>query len=335
MSLADDDRPHRKPLPTETWWTENYCYSGFDPRSGVGLWLHTGRWLVDPDIWRELIVIRLPDGTVAAHRAYGNATMSEDGPGGPNFVMRVVEQGRRHALRFEGAIRRVQASVLAGQLLPDGPVQRLKMDLTFESDMAVWDMHSVSHSQDFAGTGHVEQPGRIHGSIELGGQRYVYDGLGHRDHSRGPRDAAKLASHHWMQGRVDNGIGFAVYIARLRGHIDPAFNKAVVWQDGKLFDATPTLAFQIADPMDAGKPFDFALGYEKGILDVRVTDIVQTAFLSFSVPNEEYVGVFPARGHERPNVLLEQSVYYELADGTKGHGPIERSIEGVCYQETS
>src|ERR1700761_4130002 len=102
MSLAADDRPQKKPYPTERFWTENYCYTGFDPKSGVGMWLHSGRWILDPDIWREVVILRFPDGTVAAHRGYGNATVSPDGPGGPNLVIRVAEQGRRHILGFDG-----------------------------------------------------------------------------------------------------------------------------------------------------------------------------------------------------------------------------------------
>lgn len=333
MSLADDDRPHSKPYPTDRFWTENYCYTGFDPKSGVGVWLHSGRWIIEPDIWREVVILRFPDGTVAAHRGYGNATVSKDGPGGPNLVIRVAEQGRRHTLAFDGAIRRVPALAMAGQLLPDGPVQRLKFDLEFLSDRPVWDMHGVSHRQDFAGTGHVEQMGTIRGALAIGDERYDLDGLGHRDHSRGPRDSAKLASHHWMQGLFDNGIGFGVYHAMLRGHADPAFAKAAVWEGGALYEGSVELPFMIRDGMEAARPFGFRITYEKGTLDIRAADIVQTAFLSFSVPNEEYVGVFPARGHERPNMLLEQSVFYELADGTRGHGPMERSIEGACYQE--
>ena len=58
-----------------------------------------------------------------------------------------------------------------------------------------------------------------------------------------------------------------------------------------------------------------------------------SGFLSFSVPNEEYVGVFPAKGGGQPNVLLEQSAMMRLADGTEGHGMLERSIPGETYQE--
>jgi hypothetical protein len=334
MSLMEDDKPARKPLPDEKFWTENYCFTGFDPSSGIGFWLHTGRWILDPEIWREVVIIRFPDGTVAAHRAYGNALETPDGPGGPNFVIKVLEGKRRFALQFYGAIRRVQAIEMAGALLTDGPIHRMKMDLEFTSDRPIWDMHSVSHSQDFAGTGHIEQLGHARGTIEIGDERHDYNGLAHRDHSRGPRDASKLSTHHWIQGLFENGIGFGIYHAILRGETKPAFAKAVIWDGDTLYDATVELPFLITSGMQAALPFDFSLTYEKGRLDISATQLPTTAFLSFSIPNEEYVGVFPAPSAQSPNMLLEQSAFYKLADGTAGHGMVERSIPGVVFQET-
>jgi len=62
MSLVDDDRPARKPFPSDKNWAENYCFTGSDPKSGIGFWMHSGRWLQDLDIWREVVILRLPDG---------------------------------------------------------------------------------------------------------------------------------------------------------------------------------------------------------------------------------------------------------------------------------
>jgi hypothetical protein len=333
MSLINDDSPHPVPLPDEKWWSENYCFSGFDPQSGIGFWLHTGRWILDPTIWREVVIIRFADGTVAAHRGYGNATLADNGPGGPNFAIRVLEPKRRFGLHFDGAIRRVHTSEMAGQLLQDGPVVRLKFDLEFTSDRPIWDMHGVSDSQDFAGTGHIEQIGHATGPIRIGSETHHYDGLAHRDHSRGPRDASKLKTHHWLQGQFSDGRAFALYHAILWGMETPAFSKAVVWDGDALHQATIDLPFSIESTLDAALPFSFALTYAGKTLAIDVTAIPTTAFLSFSVPNEEYVGVFPSRSGAQPNVLLEQSAMMRLADGTEGHGMLERSIPGETHRE--
>lgn len=333
MSLIDDDRPHPLPLPTEKYWSENYCFAGFDLRSGIGFWLHSGRWILDPHVWREVVILRFPDGSVAAHRGYGTATESRDGPGGPNLAIRVLEDRRRFSLHFYGAIRRVHAMEMAGALLADGPIERLKMDLEFTSDLPIWDMHGVSDSQDFAGTGHIEQLGDAYGTIEIGGRTLSFEGLAHRDHSRGPRNATMLKTHHWLQGRFDHGIGFAIYHAVLMGQTDPAFAKAAVWDGGELFDATVDLPFMIERSIDATCPYRFSLDYARGRLDIQVTQVPTTAFLCFSVPNEEYVGVFPAPQGVQPLVLLEQSALYALADGTPGYGMMERSVPGQRFQE--
>ncbi|MET0657822.1 MAG: hypothetical protein ABW110_06655 [Steroidobacteraceae bacterium] len=333
MSLVDDDRPARKPFPTDKNWAENYCFTGSDPKSGIGFWLHAGRWLQDLDIWREVVILRLPDGTVAAHRAYGNALATTDGPGGPNFAIKVIEDKRRFSLKFYGAIRRVPALAMAGGLLRDGPVQRLDLDLEFESDRAVWDMPSAGHKSDFAGTGHIEQMGCVRGNISLGPDRYRYDGLCQRDHSRGPRDSSRLGRHHWIQALFDNGIGFTIYHGVLRGQSTPAFAQAAVWEGNSLYPATVELPFMISNAIDATRPYPIALAYKNGKLDIKVTEITSTAFLSFSAPNEEYVGVFQVPSGNTPVILLEQSALYELADGTRGFGPMERSVPGEIFHE--
>ena len=299
----------------------------------MDFWLHTGRWLQDLDIWREVVIVRLPDGTVVGHRAYGNGLDRADGPGGANFAIRVAEDRRRFTLHFHGAARRVQAIALAGALLEDGPVERLAFDLEFVSDRPIWDMHGVSDKQDFAGTGHVEQLGTIRGSIAVGRDRFDYDGLGHRDHSRGPRDSSRLGRHHWAQGLFDDGIGFAIYHAVLRGETEPAFAKAVVWDGDTLFPATVTLPWMIDNALDATRPFPIRLDYEQGTLDITAARLTSTAFLSFSAPNEEYVGVFPASDGGKPIVLLEQSALYTRADGVAGHGMVERSVPGEAHRE--
>lgn len=231
MNLIEQETPLAPPFPELPHWSENFCLAGHDPASGIGFWLHLGRWRKDLTLWRETVVINLPDGTVLAHKAYGNALTADDGPGGPCYSIRVVRSGHELRYRFDGAVRRVAAASLRSGLLADGPKDRLSFELKFDSNADIWDLPKVGNRQRFLGTGHVEQIGRVRGTIRAGSDTFAFDGRGNRDHSMGPRDTPSLRSHQWLQGYFENGISFLVYDAMLRGHDTPVFCEAAVYEE--------------------------------------------------------------------------------------------------------
>jgi hypothetical protein len=327
MNLIEQETPLKPPFPDLPHWSENYCLAGHDPRTGVGFWLHLGRWRKDLEQWRETIIINLPDGNVIAHRSYGNALTREQGPGGSNYWIRILEKGRRLLYGFDGAARRVPASQLRTGLLVDGPQERLRFELTFTSSADIWDLHKVGKRQEFLGTGHIEQIGRIEGTIEIGSQSIVFSGKGNRDHSMGPRDTPTLKSHQWLQGYFENGLSFLVYDAVLRSQPKPVFCEAVVYEGDKLFDGRLDYEWRIDDADDAARNYGFSIEYEKGKLDIRTERISATAYLSFTVPNDIYIGVYP--GGDPPLTLLEQSTLLSLDGQVKGFGNFERTVPGV------
>jgi hypothetical protein len=327
MDLLQRETPLTPPYPTLPHWSENFCLSTYDPKAGIGLWLHLGRWRKDLDIWRETVVVTWPDGTVSAYRAYGNARAAEDGPGGPNFAIRVAEPRRRLSYSFLGGVQRVPSATLRDGLLVDGPRHRLAFELTFESDADIWDLHKVGSSQEFLGTGHIEQIGRVQGTVSIGDQTHGYDSKGNRDHSMGPRDTATLGSHQWLQGYFENGISFLVYDAVLRGKENPVFCEAVIYEGGKRYDGKLDYPWRIQDVADAQTDYGFKIGYENGLLDIRTAGIRPPAYLSFTVPNDHYIGVYP--GGTPPLTLLEQPALLTLNGTTAGFGWLERTVPGI------
>lgn len=47
MSLLTRETQLDAPVLNIPNWSENFCLSSFDATSGVGLWLHMGRWRHD------------------------------------------------------------------------------------------------------------------------------------------------------------------------------------------------------------------------------------------------------------------------------------------------
>ncbi len=332
LSLLERETQLDHPLLDIPNWSENFCLSTFDPNSGVGLWLHLGRWRRDLTWWRETVVVMLPDGTVAAHRGFGNALTTREGPGGSNFAVRVVEPGKRMRYTLSTGARRVPAQELRQGLLTDGRRERLSFDLSFDSSLPIWDLHKVGESQGFLGKGHIEQLGRVTGTLELAGQRIDYDGMGNRDHSMGARDSSTVGSHQWLQGQFDNRIGFLIYDAVLRGQNAPVFCEAVVYDSERMFEARLDYPWRAEDASQAVKPYGFKLTYERGTLDIAVEKFANTAYLSYTAPNEIYVGVMP-NSNGTPLTLLEQSALYRLNGDVPGFGHVERTVPGLITTE--
>lgn len=327
MDLVAHEYPLNPPFPDIAHWSENFCLSAFDPDCGVGVWLHLGRWRKDLTLWRETVVVNWPDGTVSAQRGFGNALTCADGPGGTNFAVRVNEPGRRFAYSYLGGALRVPSAQMRGGLQGDGSRHRLAFALDFESDAEIWDMHREAATQEFLGTGHIEQPGRVMGTISIGDETFTFDGMGNRDHSMGPRNTPTLESHQWLQGYFENGMRFMLYDGMLRGSTTPVFSSAAVYEGERMFEASVEYPWRIGSADEARRDFGFRLHYANGSLDIVTEAIGEPAFLSFTAPNDIYVGVYPAG--DPPLTLLEQSTRFRLDGAVAGFGRLERTVPGV------
>lgn len=331
MSLIEQETQLTAPIMDVPLWSENFALSSFDPESGVRCFFHLGRWRKDLTIWREIVLVLLADGSVLAHRAYGNGLTSPEGPGGANFAIRVVRAGRRLTYHFLGGAHRVTQAKLREGLLQNGPSQRMKFDLAFESNAPIWDLGSGGDT--YAGKGHIEQPGRVMGTIEIGKERIAYDGMGNRDHSMGARDLSTIGKHQWLQGYFENGLTLLVYDVILRGQTMPTFSKAAVYDGEQMYAATvSSYPFRIDDVADVTRNFGFTLSYTRGVLQVETTRILNTAYLLLTAPNETYIGVSPLPSG-KPLTLVEQSAHFSVNGSVSGYGCVERTIPGEINAE--
>ena len=76
---------------------------------------------------------------------------------------------------------------------------------------------------------HYEQSVVVRGSIAVNGERFAFDGTGHRDHSWGLRDWAPSQRWRWMTGQMD-GLAFnAMYLTIAGTHVTNGY----VWRAGR------------------------------------------------------------------------------------------------------
>jgi hypothetical protein len=332
MQVPVVETPWQGKFPDLPNWSENYCLAAFDPKCGVGIWLHMGRWRKDLTLWREIVTIRLPDGRVVAHRAIGNARAAADGPGGPAYAIRVVESGQRLTYHFVAGARVVPALEMRAGLIGEGVREPVSFELAFDSKADIWDLHKVGDRQEFLPAGHIEQIGRVNGTIRVGDRTYDFDTFGNRDHSLGPRDNKALHSHQWLHGIFEDGTAFLLFDAVQRNEDKPVFSEAVVYKGDRLHQARLEMGWRCDDVSLAEKTISFSLISDMGRHDVESTAYRGNSYLSFTSPNDLYVGVYPAG--DPPLTLLEQSVDLRLNGSVRGYGCFERTVPGVLAAES-
>jgi hypothetical protein len=308
-------------LPEEPGWRENFCFDGYDRLRNIGFWIHCGRWSLDPRIWREQVLVYWPDGDYLVHRAWG-VRPAEHGLSAALLDLRCEQPGRRWRLHYHGPVRRCDTAELQRGALTEGSQLLLNLDIVFTSDVPVWDMTAGMARQQW-GKFHTEQTGRLRGSLSCDGLQVQMDGLGWRDHSRGPRDLKDMGRHCWIHGNLSRRRSFALtYIENLvDGQFVRGLEKAVIWDDGKLLEAhcaNPPFLHGNAWPESR---FALTLQYERGQVGI---DAVARRCLPHSTSRqmECFDGVTPG---------LAQIVTYEqgcefTSDGETHDGHAERSF---------
>ena len=319
-------------IPT---WSENYCLAGYDAKANINLYLHMARWRKDLSIWREIIVIALPDGTVVGRRAFGNALASSKAPGSAGMKLDIIEPGRRQRWSFLGGARRVAGESLRYGLLGDGPVDRLEFSFDFSSTLPVWDIASSGRSSGVVGHGHIEQIGRTTGSIRINDETFEFDCLANRDHSRGPRNMTGVFSHLWMHGVFGDGRCFQAYDMQQGSSHNTVMSEAAVFADGVMHVAELEVGYRLPEKDSiAGiqEPIPFSLKYGGQVMRGVTTAYPLQMFGQFTAPYDTYIGMENDDKFSN-NFLIHQAALFELDDGSTGSGYIERTVPGKLIVE--
>lgn len=205
----EDEVPVSGPLPDTEYWLENYAWHAYDATRHVGFFMHIGRWSLDPTIWRELIMVFLPEGKVVVNRSFGAGDTSR-GPSGALLRFTCEQPGKLWRISYAGPARQSELATMLAGALPDFIPDRLVIDVEWAGESPVL-MYPRTNDETW-GRWHYEQTGSVSGTISLNGTEYRLEGgFGYRDHSRGPRELSHHGGSSWIHGRFPDGTAFSVF----------------------------------------------------------------------------------------------------------------------------
>lgn len=310
-------------IPDTPWWSENFASMYSSPAERVAVFYSIGRWHGDRSVWREVIMVSLPDGRVLHHRGFArNGTPR--GPGSALSRYEVVEPGETVTLSFDGPVTESGLNDLIERGALRETTKRCKIDLRFDSAAPIWNMRGDSvEAGSVAGSMHIDHVGRSRGTVEFDGRTYRFDdGYAARDHSRGVRQVSQYGAHNWINGAFPGGRVFYLYGMRLQDSPTIGMSNAAVAQDGVIHPADVLHTELATSWADAGKPHRVVLRSELGEMEIEIAEVTNTFASSMVCPYDTLPGAL----HHRPAAaLIDESVLLRW-NGEEAYGWAERGF---------
>ena len=265
----------------------------------------------------------LPDGRIAVARGFGRNT------GGAvvsaslsRYEIRAPD--RAVALAYDGPATCHTLEEMMQPGVGSGRTHRLRLTLDFAACAPTWDMHAAHHADPtgIAGAMHIEQLGRVSGSVRLDGDELaIRDAVSCRDHSRGKRDISLFRNHCWINGVFPGGKGFQLYYFRMHGTDGPALSLATVIAEGAHHPAGIEHIELVDGPDDFGRDHSVVLQSSLGEMRIAVRQVLATLPLHMSAPFDPAFGV----GRGSRGVLFDEAVRMQC-NGETGFGWCERGF---------
>ncbi len=311
-------------------WSETHFFHVWSPDEGVGLFLHTGRWPGDLDLWWAQTIALLPDGELLVDRSWGRSPDNR-GPATGNLHLTCEEPLRKWKIRFDGAgeitnLRRMVEEGPAGA----GPARAFQADIELNAAAPVWDMgvamgapQAQIENLSWAST-HFTQGFTAKGELRAGDRSWTIDGTGIRDHSSGPRDVSELGGlGFWVVvfpevGRVVNGL----VNWKPDGNVD--HRVATVFEDGRC-ETVHSARCTGLESYSTHEPHDIMIEIEgrEGETDCYEATRLHGYTLTFLEPNENLNGL-DLRTQPDGLGITQSTVRVVAPDGAIGYGVVER-----------
>ncbi|MHB8694348.1 MAG: DUF7065 domain-containing protein [Solirubrobacteraceae bacterium] len=301
-------------------WCENYAFVAGDPRAQISLIMCTGCQPFDTSLWHELLVVGLPGGRTLAWKSAGRGG-AENGPGAAIGRWRCERPGSRWRYRFDGFGRLVSTAELAEGPLVDGPWVRAELELVFEAAGPVWNLSqdNLEHAWEHS---HYEQLGRVTGTVTIDGEEWTFEGTGHRDHSRGPRDFASVLDHAWVDCLFGSGRFFALYRMRLPDGADGV--AAACIGDSQSITPAKVIEMPLLDEEGASRErYRIVLETEEGRHTIEAEIVAPLGTTSYMTPNWMALGAGTAP--EVTQIVFDGATRFTW-DGEDGYGHTQRSV---------
>jgi hypothetical protein len=260
----------------------------------VALGLGEGRSVVDPD------------GTCRTFAA-------------DDLTFRVVDPFGAHTMTYDGpAIDTTMATRAGGDF--SGPEVHLRVEVSTRGAAPPWVSGTLVQEaaelfvQGFAGafiSPRYEQLCTSTGQVEIGNERWVFQGTTLRIHRQGPRDVQGFWGHCWPSALFPSGRAFGA-LAFPDRRDQPTYNEGFVYADGRILPATLVDAPWLKRLQPHGEDVSFTLRTAVG--DV---EIIGETCLSTCLPG--------STSPDFPPVLHQAGVRYRW-DGEEAIGMMERSM---------
>ncbi len=312
-----------KEIPATAWWSENFAAMFASPAEKVAVFYSLGRWHGDPTLWRELIIISLPDKRVIFSKGYGrNGSLT--GAGGALSHYEIVEPGKKVRLNFDGPMSESTLDEMVADGQRSGPAKRCKLDLRFDAAAPMWNMKGDSaEAASVAGSIHIDHIGKANGSIEYDGKTYHFkDGYSSRDHSRGAREVSAYGAHNWINCLFPSGRAIYLYAMKSHGSTAIGMSNAAVAQGDRLYPAKLLHTEFITSSADVGKCHKIILDCELGQMALEIAEVANSLPSHMVVPFETNAGAAPYR----PSAFIVDESVLMKWNGEQAWGWSERGI---------
>ena len=313
-----DDLVH-PPDPARERWRESYYFHVFDFRLGVGVFSSIG---YRPSkgysgslhgVWgpgRPTLVAT----ERAPHESHDDAHLVcglRYGALEPLGAWRVGFDGRLNDAGTDPAVPLAAMEPVADSPCRDVPVA---YDLTFTPDQPAY-RYREDPEWDGLFDGHIDEVGRVTGTITLDGETHAFDGRGCKDHSWGVRDWARPHGWRWADMLFEEGPEVSFWRVTFDGR--RWIHDGAVYADGAtepLESFEETVSFVTRDRADRPERWEFALGTARRELRGRA-EIVAVVPMLFGIRGEQGRKAF---------MWNDKAVYrLELQDGRVGVGTAE------------
>lgn len=195
-------------------WTEHYFFQGFDFEQEMGVCIHMGRLVADPEIWRPTIQIYMPGQDLLVttlHQRGGHPF----GGGAVPLKVSCIEPFRLWSVEFDGVAQRVPRQQLMNSIVREAPVEPIRFHLLFEAAGPYYGRKKDMDDGRGVHSFHTEQVMTMRGHFQHRGKVIFVRGVGARDHSNGPRDYGTVIGDLWFQGMFENGDCVHMAVVRL------------------------------------------------------------------------------------------------------------------------
>lgn len=321
-SLSFEDEVPTRQIPDEPLWTENYCYIAYDFETNVGLYLHIGRWLQDPSLWREQVYVYLPDGTTLNYRSIGARDCSK-GPQGALVSYECVEAGELWKIDFDGPTNHFdRATSLARTPLPERVLEKMTLTSAHSGAGPVL-MFQIPDNRSI-GRWHYEQEMVVDAVIEHGGATYRMNrAQGWRDHTRGPRYLGNVLGHINMQGKLPDGRFFSAFQVweDHDGEEVQIVDECRMIKDGVFSPCRIVEASRLMSPEQLDEPVRLVLDADGERIEL-VGEALNLLTYSCTPTFEILYGFAP---EQAPFVCFNQPTRFRYRDGYVG-GSVERTL---------